>query len=146
MGLRVTSPTSLPAHLRLPHLSKKKLLTSPHVVTRLHGAVRPSTRPISPRHCGHPTPRAPHPAPRRTPIPRRMGVHCRAPSTSSWPWHAKRHHHPDTTRRSSVIALDVPLNTSLMATVVPHQVGYGHRRYHVSSVSNVSDLCFKCFV
>jgi hypothetical protein len=60
------------------------------------------------------------------------------PPRSLRPWRAKRHHHPGATRRSPAVALDTPLNLSLLAMVVPHKVGHGHRR---RSVSSISDLC-----
>jgi hypothetical protein len=44
------------------------------------------------------------------------------------------------------VVLDVPPDLTLLGTGVPHQVGHGCQRCHVSSVSNVSDICFKCFI
>jgi hypothetical protein len=44
------------------------------------------------------------------------------------------------------VAVAVLVLQSLLATAVPHQVGHGHWRRRVSSVPDVLDICFKCFI
>jgi hypothetical protein len=89
-----------------------------------------------------------HPTPHPAPISRRTRHSPPRPIRLAHRGHdvQKRHHHPIATRRSPVVALDVPLNSSLLAIIVPHQVGHGCRRRRVLSVSGVSDFCFKYFV
>jgi hypothetical protein len=90
---------------------------------------------------------APHPIAGRAAPPLPSATRRRLPPVrTSSPMAGRRHR--DRKRRGLCtlgrLLSTFPMDLSLPATTVPHQVGHGRRRRY--DVSGVSDLCFKCFV